>query len=62
MSQNERLQELQKLVKERPDEITDLTNETNVNDLIYYFKGNTTREKLIISKMGLKTFANFFKT
>ena len=35
----------EELVKERFDEIKKLTDEINHNDLIYYFKGNTSRKK-----------------
>ena len=35
----------EKLVKERFDEIIELTNEMNQNDLIYYLKGNTARKR-----------------
>ena len=35
----------EELVKERFDEIKELTHEINQNDLIYYFKGNTARKK-----------------
>ena len=34
----------EELVKERFDEVKELTNEINQNDLTYYFKGNTTRK------------------
>ena len=30
----------------------ELTNETNFNDVIYHFKGDTSGEKMIISKVG----------
>ena len=35
----------EKLVKERFDEIIELTDEMNQNDLIYYLKGNTARKR-----------------
>ena len=35
----------EKLVKERFDEIIELTNEMNQNDLTYYLKGNTARKR-----------------
>ena len=34
----------EELVKERFDEVKELTNKINQNDLIYYFKGNITRK------------------
>ena len=59
MNQNKRLEALTNIddhkdnskeifeepVKERFDEIKELTNETNHNYLIYYFKGNTARTR-----------------
>ena len=36
---------IEKLVKERFDEIIELTDEMNQNDLIYYLKGNTARKR-----------------
>ena len=36
----------EKIVKERFDEIKELTDKTNQNDLIYYFKANTVRKKI----------------
>ena len=35
----------EELVKERFDEIKELTGETNQNNLSYYFKGNSVRKK-----------------
>ena len=35
----------EQLVKERFDEIKELTDEINQNDLIYYFKSNTSRKR-----------------
>ena len=35
----------EELVKEKFDEIKELTNEINQNELIYYFKGNTARRR-----------------
>ena len=35
----------EKLLKERFDEITELTDEINKNDLKYYFKGNILRKR-----------------
>ena len=36
---------MKKYLKERFDEIKELTDELNQNDLIYYFKGNTFRKR-----------------
>ena len=36
----------EKIVKERFDEIKELTDKTNQNDLIYYFKANTVTKKI----------------
>ena len=36
----------EELVKQRFDEIKELTDEINHNDLTYYFKGNTVRKRL----------------
>ena len=36
----------EELVKQRFDEIKELTNEIDHNDLTYYFKGNTVRKRL----------------
>ena len=35
----------EELVKERFDEIIELADETNFDDLIYHFKGNTARKR-----------------
>ena len=35
----------EELVKARFDEIKELADETNQNDIIYYFKGNTARKR-----------------
>ena len=35
----------EELLKERFDEIKELTNEVKQNNLIYYFKGNTARKR-----------------
>ena len=35
----------EELVKERFNEIKELTDERNRNDLIYYFKSNTSRKR-----------------
>ena len=45
-----------KLVKERFDEIIELTNEINPNDLIYYFKNNNVRKRLDYLNNGIKPF------
>ena len=46
----------EELVKERFDEIKELTNEINQNDLIYYFKGNTARKRFDDFNNGIKLF------
>ena len=46
----------EELVKERFDEIKELTNEINRNDLIYYFKGNTDRKRFDDLNNGIKLF------
>ena len=38
----------EELVKERLNEIKELTNEINQNDLIYCFKGNTARKRVMV--------------
>ena len=38
----------EELAKERFKEIKELTNEINQNDLICYFKGNTSRKDFLI--------------
>ena len=44
------------LVKERFDEIKELTAETNHNDFIYYFKGNTARKRFHDFNNGIELF------
>ena len=39
----------EKIVKEKFDEMTELTDEINQNHLAYYFKGNTFRKDLIVT-------------
>ena len=39
--------------KERFNKIIDLTDEINKNDLVYYFKGNSTRKKFDEFKSGI---------
>ena len=46
----------EKIVKERFDEIKELTNEINQNDLIYYFKGNTFRKRCDDFNNGIEIF------
>ena len=46
----------EELVKERFDEVKELTNKINQNDLIYYFKGNTTRKMFDDFLNGIKLF------
>ena len=47
----------EELVKERFDEIIELTNETNFDDLIYHFKGNTARKRFNDFKNEIKLSA-----
>ena len=42
----------EELVKERFDEMKELTDKINQNDLIHYFKSNSARKRLTISIMG----------
>ena len=70
MNQNERLAALtnkddhkdnyknifEELVKERFNEIKELTDEKNQNDLIYYFKGNTFRKRFCDFNNGIEFF------
>ena len=46
----------EELVKERFDEIKQLTNEINQNDSIYYFKGNTGRKRFCKFNNDIKRF------
>ena len=46
----------QELVKERLDEIIELTDEINQNDSTYYFKGNTFRNKFDDFNNGIELF------
>ena len=46
----------EQLVKERFDEIKELTNEINQNDLINYFKGNAARKTFDDFNNGIKLF------
>ena len=46
----------EELVKERFDKVKELTNKINQNDLIYYFKGNTTRKMFDDFLNGIKLF------
>ena len=39
------IKKFEELVKERFDEIKELTNEINHGDLIYYFNDNTARKR-----------------
>ena len=41
-------------ITERFDEIIELTDETNFDDLIYYFKGDTARKIFDDFKNGMK--------
>ena len=45
-----------KLVKERFDEIKELSNEINQKDLIYYSKDNTVRKRFDDFNNGIKLF------
>ena len=70
MNQNERLAALtnkddhednykgifEELVKERFDEIKELTDEIKQNNLIYYFKGNTFRKRFDDFNNGIELF------
>ena len=47
---------LENLFKERFDEVIELTNETNFDDLIYYFKGNSSRKRSDDFRKRDKTF------
>ena len=44
----------EELVKKSFDEIKELTNETNKNDLIYYFKGNNAKQNFDDFNNGIK--------
>ena len=46
----------EELVKERFDEIKELTNEKNLHDLIYYFNGNTARKRFDHFNNGIELF------
>ena len=46
----------QNLFKERLDEIIELTDETNFDRLIYYFKGDCSRKKFDSFKNVIKLF------
>ena len=46
----------QNLFKERLDEIIELTDETNFDRLIYYFKGDFSRKKFDSFKNEIKPF------
>ena len=46
----------EELVKEKFDEIKELTNEINQNELIYYFKGNTARRRFSDFNNGIELF------
>ena len=46
----------EELVKERFDEIKELTNEINQNSLTYYFKGNTARKRFDDFFNGIELF------
>ena len=46
----------EKVVKERFDEIKELTNENNHDDLIFYFKGNTTIKRFNNFNNGMELF------
>ena len=46
----------EELVKERFDEIEELTNEINQNNFIYYFKGNTFRKRFNDFNNGIELF------
>ena len=46
----------EKLVKERIDEVIELTDEINQNGLIYYFKGNISRKRFDDFTNGIKLF------
>ena len=46
----------QSLFKERLDEIIELTDETNFDRLIYYFKGDCSRKKFDSFKNEIKPF------
>ena len=46
----------QNLFKERLDEIIELTDETNFDRLIYYFKGDCSRKKFDSFKNEIKPF------
>ena len=43
-------------VKEKFDEIIKLTHETNIDDLIYYFKGDISKKKSYDFESGVKPF------
>ena len=49
---------MEELVKQRFDEIKELTNEINQNDLMYYFKGNTFRKRTDDFNSGIELFKN----
>ena len=44
------------LVKEIFDKMIELTDEINENDLVYYFKGNSTRKRFYDFNNGIKLF------
>ena len=46
----------EELVKERFYEIKELTDKINQTDLIYYFKGNTTRKRFDDFNNGIELF------
>ena len=46
----------EELVKKSFDEIKELTNETNKNDLIYYFKSNNAKQNFDDFNNGIKLF------
>ena len=43
-------------LNERFDEIKELTNEINQNDLMYYFKSNTSRQRFDDFNNGIELF------
>ena len=46
----------EELVKRRFDEIMQLIDETNFDDLIYYFKGDSARKRFNDFENGIKLF------
>ena len=52
---------VEELAKERFDEIKELIHEINQNDLIYHFKGNTSRKRFVDLNSGIELFQNLLK-